>query len=163
METPDAIGWVNGGESILVECKNSRTDYRADAKKPHRQFVKLGMGDLRYYMFPEGMLIPDDWDNCGWGYLAVNDKRVKVVKQSENFSSQCNHAAEITFLASSLRRVQLRIGNQRLSDFIHASNSPLFQERYSMPSQEKVHAVDCKCVKCEEYRQMIRDSMPNNE
>lgn len=75
-EAPDAIGfrargWLDG--SVLVECKVSRADFLADAKKPHRTPGR-GLGVWRYYMCPEGMIdveeIPEKW-----GLLYVGPRR----------------------------------------------------------------------------------------
>jgi hypothetical protein len=75
-ESPDALGfraagWIDG--SVLVECKTSRTDFLADAKKPHRLEGK-GMGRWRYYMCPEGLINPDELP-ARWGLLYVDSKR----------------------------------------------------------------------------------------
>lgn len=65
-EVPDAIGFrisEPGLGSVVIECKVSRSDFRADAKKPHRG--ASGMGRYRYFLCPDGMLepaeIPDRW------------------------------------------------------------------------------------------------------
>lgn len=70
-EIPDAIGFSlsePGYGSTVIEVKVSRSDFLADAKKPHRQ--SGGMGNWRYYMAPRGMLrlgeIP-----AGWGLIEV--------------------------------------------------------------------------------------------
>jgi len=42
-ETPDAIGWAHGC-SIVVECKVSRADFRADMRKVHAREPTSGMG-----------------------------------------------------------------------------------------------------------------------
>lgn len=78
-EIPDAIGFLQfpdyktGVQSILVEVKTSRSDFRADAKKPHRSTGALCMGDLRYYMVPEGLVTPDEIPE-GWGLLYVTSR-----------------------------------------------------------------------------------------
>ncbi|HEX9959843.1 MAG TPA: hypothetical protein VGB00_02855, partial [Pyrinomonadaceae bacterium] len=52
-EQPDAIGW-RGGNSILIECKVSRSDFLADRKKSFREHLEMGMGDYRYFLAPVG-------------------------------------------------------------------------------------------------------------
>lgn len=64
-EKPDAIGWGNQ-VSILVECKTSRQDFLADAKKPHR--FREGVGQERWFYMPAGIVVPDDLPE-GWGLL----------------------------------------------------------------------------------------------
>jgi hypothetical protein len=68
-EEPDAIAWRTQPntcrtESILVECKASRADFFADQKKWHRIY-RDGLGDLRWYLTPRGLLdvgeVPDGW------------------------------------------------------------------------------------------------------
>ena len=73
-ETPDAVGWV-GTTCIVVECKTSRSDFRADAKKFFRQMPKHGVGDWRFYLTAPGLLdgltLPD-----GWGWYEVRGRSV---------------------------------------------------------------------------------------
>lgn len=71
-EIPDAIGFRRKGHrdgSVVVEVKVSRSDFLADAKKPHR--ASGGIGNRRYFMCPEGMISVDELP-AGWGLLVVN-------------------------------------------------------------------------------------------
>ncbi len=80
-ERADAWGyrWGFDGGSVLVEVKTSRSDFLADAKKPHRNGEKLGMGLYRYYLCPEGIIQLEDLPE-GWGLLWVNKRgHVKVL------------------------------------------------------------------------------------
>lgn len=63
-ETPDAIGWGYLGESILVECKTSRSDFKADQKKTHRHWG--GVGKERWYFTTRGLVRPKEVPK-GWG------------------------------------------------------------------------------------------------
>jgi len=76
-ESPDAIGVRVSGcsdaGSTIVECKVSRSDFLADAKKAHRK-MGGGMGRWRYYMCPEGLIAPDELPEK-WGLLYVSEKR----------------------------------------------------------------------------------------
>jgi len=59
MERPDAIGWrASVTQSIVVECKANIYDFWGDSKKPFRVHPYMGMGILRYYIVPEGMVKP---------------------------------------------------------------------------------------------------------
>jgi hypothetical protein len=72
-EMPDAIGFRAAGrvtETVVVEVKCSRSDFFADAKKPHRADGE-GMGLYRYFMCPEGLIRPDEVPER-WGLLWVN-------------------------------------------------------------------------------------------
>jgi hypothetical protein len=100
-ETPDVIGW-NSHKSILIECKTSRRDFYAEAKKPWRSNRILGMGNLRYYMCEPGV-IPIDKIPDGWGLLEISDRKVNVAKDAEYVKSNKNN--EIVMLLSHIRRL----------------------------------------------------------
>lgn len=75
-EIPDAIGFRRTGYeptdgSVLVEVKTSRSDFLADARKPHRS--SGGVGSWRYYLAPHGLIDPDELPT-GWGLLQVNQR-----------------------------------------------------------------------------------------
>lgn len=75
-EAPDAIGfravgWCDG--SVAVECKTTRGDFLADARKPHRATPDAGMGRWRYYLAPEGLIDVAELPS-GWGLLEVTDR-----------------------------------------------------------------------------------------
>lgn len=67
-EIPDVIAF-NSWESILIECKASRSDFLSDKKKPHR---KKGMGNWRFYCCPTGMIKKEELPER-WGLLYVNE------------------------------------------------------------------------------------------
>lgn len=79
-EIPDAIGFRASGHwdgSYVVEVKTSRSDFLADAKKPHR--ASGGMGNWRYFMAPTGLIKTSELP-AGWGLLEVNGRgHVKAV------------------------------------------------------------------------------------
>lgn len=71
-EMPDSIGFraaTRETETVVVEVKVSRSDFLADAKKPHRADGE-GMGLYRYFMCPEGLIQPDEVPER-WGLLWV--------------------------------------------------------------------------------------------
>jgi hypothetical protein len=100
-EQADAIGW-GGGFSYLVECKASRSDFLADAKKSFRQHPESGMGYYRWFMSPLGMLSTDELPR-GWGLIEVG-ARVREVKKPQPFYTY-NRQHENNLLISALRRV----------------------------------------------------------
>lgn len=65
-EFPDAMGWRGIGESVLVECKASITDFRADKHKPHRQYD--GLGQERWFYAKRGVIPVSELPE-GWGLL----------------------------------------------------------------------------------------------
>lgn len=66
-ERCDAMGWWR--YLIVVECKVSRADFFADARKPHRQ-IACGLGRERWYLTPPGLIgsqqVPDGWGLLEW-------------------------------------------------------------------------------------------------
>jgi len=76
-EIPDAIGWRNMGDSILVECKTSRSDFSRDMRHKNCHSPKMGMGRRRYFMTLPGLLFLEEIPQ-GWGLLEVHEKYVRV-------------------------------------------------------------------------------------
>jgi len=78
-EQPDAIGWKRG-YSYLIECKTSRSDYKAQERKAHN-YPGMGMGDFRYYLTPKDLITRDEL-YPDWGLLEIDKGRIhKVVGQ----------------------------------------------------------------------------------
>lgn len=100
-ETPDAIGFTSWN-SILVECKASRADFRRDAEKACRRRGG-GMGCERFYMAPEGMLKPEEIPE-GWGLIEINALG-KARRRKDSKSRMVEDRSEITLLISALRRI----------------------------------------------------------
>jgi len=113
-ETPDAIGWRQDF-STLIECKASRSDFLADAKKFYRRYPDMGIGKFRYYLCPSGLLHLEDLPEK-WGLLWAHKRGITIKRPSDYF----NHdpGAEIRFLVSMLRRTQVRLGEQPLADWL---------------------------------------------
>ena len=113
-ELPDAIGFRSNA-SIMIECKNSKSDFERDKLKKTRVAPELGMGDWRFYLCPEGLILPHDLPE-GWGLLyAINTRTVKGVSgvpgnclwgTMQPFKA--NKTAEMQLMYSALRK--LRIG-----------------------------------------------------
>lgn len=101
-ETADAIGW-HGRNSILVECKASVSDFRADAAKSFRINPDSGMGCQRYYCAPRGLLnvnaIPPRWGLLEWDGKCL----MELIKSGHHAESAARQ--EISLLLSALRRV----------------------------------------------------------
>jgi len=104
-EIPDVIGF-NSHRSILIECKVSRADFKADKHKPHRNHIKK-LGNLRYYLTLPNVACPEDIDN-GWGLLYPIGKTIKEIKESEYFGDNSIKAAEWAILYSIVRRLERR-------------------------------------------------------
>lgn len=115
-EIPDAIGWHTNGyatTSMLIECKTSRADYRADRQKIARLLPDRRMGRECLYLAPAGVLTADEVRAQGWGLLeAVPATRERwsvhgwsVRHTVGAIEGEANHAQETAFLISALRRV----------------------------------------------------------
>lgn len=104
-ETPDAIGWrqTHPPASVLIECKASRADFRADQKKFFRKHDRYGIGQSRHYMAPAGILTLEDIPRR-WGFLEVHGTRIMVVRRSEPFPDY-DKSQEIRLLLSCIRRI----------------------------------------------------------
>jgi hypothetical protein len=103
-EEADGIGWSSRG-SILIECKASRTDFLVDAQKHFRRHPEFGMGSLRYFLAPTGLLKPDELPER-WGLLEYTEGHAfpRKVKQAIAFPAH-NLSAENKLLISALRRI----------------------------------------------------------
>lgn len=102
-ENPDAIGWHNS-QSMIVECKVSRSDFVNDLKKPFRHGAGRGVGNLRYYMAPSGVIPRAFAETLGfrWGILEITDSKIRMIKQSALFEAY--RQQELAILLSALRR-----------------------------------------------------------
>lgn len=115
-ETPDAIGWMRSGETIVVECKASRADFLADAKKFFRREPSRGMGCFRYYMATVGLISQHEIP-AGWGLLEITAKGVAAPIISHAHECECRWgrhttafpersvAGETSMLVSLIRRL----------------------------------------------------------
>lgn len=77
-EQPDVLGVKNAGDTYLIEVKVSRADFRADAKKWHRQKGR-GLGTIRAYLTPPGLLKPCEVP-YGWLLLEVHGKKKPIIR-----------------------------------------------------------------------------------
>ena len=132
-ETPDAIGWKRGSHSVLVECKISRADFLIDQQKPFRMKSEVGMGCERFYLTPAGLLNLDELPQ-GWGLLELRATKVEIVHPSlKNFRSTKGFRYEMNLLLASLRRVEVRIEPQSITDFLKWKNRMAEYNRGSLP------------------------------
>jgi hypothetical protein len=119
-EIPDAIGFRSGGAiSVLIECKTSRSDFLADGKKMCRTEHVQGMGNVRYYMAPQGMV---DANECpdGWGLIEVRrhggnlaaervlgpEGQIRKTRIEEEYWHDANKHCERSLMYSALHRMQ---------------------------------------------------------
>ncbi len=132
-EMPDAIGWKKTCHSVLVECKVSRSDFLADGDKPFRRDPQIGVGCERFYMAPKGLLRIEEIPAI-WGLLEVSGRQVEKVKGSaKKLRSEIGFGYEMNLLLASLRRVEVRIEPQTITDFLKWKNRMLEYNRGSLP------------------------------
>lgn len=79
LEIADAIGWRWDMTSILVECKVSLADFKADKNKPHRKQGQVSLGQERWYLAPKG-IIPVSEVPKHWGLLELKGNRIYRTK-----------------------------------------------------------------------------------
>jgi hypothetical protein len=122
-EVPDVIAWRGLCKSVLVECKVSRSDFLADASKPFRMKPEEGMGSQRFYLAPVGVIRRADLPKH-WGLLELQGREVRlVVKPGRvDLRTQAGLMKEMNLLLASLRRVEVRIDPQTITDFLKWKN-----------------------------------------
>ena len=134
-ETPDAIGWKRGCHSVTVECKISRADFLADREKPFRRKPEKGMGCERFYLTPAGLLAPENLP-AGWGLLELRGRSVEMLCGSTGkLRAAVGFRREMNLLLASLRRVEVRIEPQSITDFLKWKNRMAEYNRGSLPQE----------------------------
>lgn len=111
-EEPDVIAWTRA-RSTLVEVKASRADFGADKKKLFRAHPEQGMGVLRFYACPPGVVRPEDLPPS-WGLMLVTRKGVRVEVDARPQAQ--NQASEIALLVSALERATEGWGQKMFGD-----------------------------------------------
>jgi len=133
-EMPDAIGWKKACHSVLVESKVSRADFLADRDKAFRRKPEIGVGCERYYLAPRGLIKSEELPG-GWGLLEVCGREIELVKASaKNLRSTAGFANEMNLLLSSLRRVEIRIEPESITDFLKWKNRMAEYNRGTLPN-----------------------------
>jgi hypothetical protein len=121
-EMPDAIGWKRACHSVLIECKISRADFLIDRNKPFRRQPELGVGCERFYLAPRALLSPHEL-LPGWGLLEYHNRKTELVRPSKkNLRSDQGFRYEMNLLLASLRRVEIRIEPQTVTEFLKWKN-----------------------------------------
>lgn len=121
-EMPDAIGWKRACHSVLVECKVSRGDFLVDRSKPFRQQPEIAVGCERFYLASRGLIRLEDLPR-GWGLLELHSRRIEMIRPSKkNLRSDEGFRCEMNLLLASLRRVEIRIEPQTITEFLKWQN-----------------------------------------
>jgi len=122
-EVPDVIGWKGFCQSVLVECKASRSDFLSDANKPFRLKPEEGLGSKRFYMAPAGMIAREELPKY-WGLLESKGRDVimAVKPGRQDLRTSAGLMKEMNLLLASLRRVEVRIEPQTITEFLKWKN-----------------------------------------
>lgn len=132
-EMPDAIGWKRASHSVVVECKISRADFLADRDKPFRQKPEVAMGCERFYLTPPDLLDIGELP-AGWGLLECHVREIEVVRPSaRNLRTAKGFGYEMNLLLASLRRVEVRIEPQSITEFLKWKNRMAEYNRGALP------------------------------
>jgi hypothetical protein len=132
-EMPDAIGWKRTNHSVLVECKITRADFLADRGKPFRQKAEQGVGSERFYLTPPALVKLEELP-VGWGLLEFRRGGIEAIHPSaKNLRAAAGFRYEMNLLLASLRRVELRIEPQSITDFLKWKNRMAEYNRGTLP------------------------------
>jgi hypothetical protein len=132
-EMPDAIGWKRANHSVLVECKVTRADFLADRSKPFRVKPEQGVGCERFYLTPSSLLRAEELP-AGWGLLELRRGRIEMAQASaKNLRTATGFRYEMNLLLASLRRVEVRIEPQSITDFLKWKNRMTEYNRGALP------------------------------
>lgn len=132
-EIPDAIGWKRANHSVLVECKISRADFLVDRAKPFRLDSATGLGCERYYLAPSKLIAVEELP-AGWGLLECHNRKVEMAKPSaRNLRSVKGLNFEMNLLLASLRRVEIRIEPESITEFLKWKNRMAEYNRGTLP------------------------------
>jgi hypothetical protein len=132
-EMPDAIGWKRACHSVLIECKVTRPDFLADRAKPFRLKPQQGVGCERFYLAPVGMLSRDELPT-GWGLLECRAGRIETAHPSaKDLRTATGFRYEMNLLLASLRRVEVRVEPQSITDFLKWKNRMAEYNRGTLP------------------------------
>lgn len=102
---PDVIGF-NRWDSVVLECKVSRSDFLADKRKIHRHSFNQ-CGNYRYYLVLPNIVSVEDIPE-GWGLLYLQARCINIIKPSVRNSEPNVRAAEYSILYSIARRAEIR-------------------------------------------------------
>lgn len=132
-EMPDAIGWKRACHSVLIECKVSRADFLADFDKPFRKKPALGLGCERFYLTPPDLVRCDELPP-GWGLLELRNRHIAIIQAAaRDLRKATGFRHEMNLLLASLRRVEIRIEPQSITDFLKWKNRMAEYNRGTLP------------------------------
>lgn len=114
-EMPDALGFRPlAQQTVLIECKTSRSDFLADRHKPWRGSPSAGMGSWRYFLCPPEVIRPEDLAP-DWRLLWCEPHRIRRIHDPDRPTVRPDFpdrdtAAERCLLEDALSYLQKQIG-----------------------------------------------------
>lgn len=123
-EIPDAIGWKPNGRSLLVECKTSRADFRADGEKEWRKNPLVALGAERYYFCQPGIIKPEELPE-GWGLAELKGNGVHIVvhcRPRKDLRSDLAKGYEMRMLVAAIGRTAARLQPVQLNEWLKYEN-----------------------------------------
>jgi hypothetical protein len=99
-ESPDIFGFGLACTQ-LIEVKVSRSDFLADKKKYWRQNQTKGLGQLRAYLCPKGIINANELPEK-WGLFYYENGKIEIIKEPE--IQTCDSMQEMNLAASIIRR-----------------------------------------------------------
>ena len=132
-EIPDAIGFRNGGQdSVLIECKASRSDFLRDGQKRHRQAGVSALGSYRYYLSEPDIIRPEDLPER-WGLLWVKPRGLRLVAGADPGRHYWPAETDVwrwpagpgerALMFSALQRLKLSMRGSSFRDAVHRTYS----------------------------------------
>ena len=106
-EIPDIIGFSHHN-TVVIECKASISDFKADQNKSHRhRMVGKKLGNHRFYLCPAKLLVPDLIPE-GWGLLYCHPGKITTEIPAPRHNDPYIRAEEYKVLYSIARRTVIR-------------------------------------------------------
>jgi len=91
------------------------------------------VGCERYYLAPNTLIRIEELP-AGWGLLEVHGRRIEKVRRSaKDLRSEIGFRYEMNLLLASLRRVEVRIEPQSITDFLKWKNRMAEYNRGALP------------------------------
>jgi hypothetical protein len=130
----------------------SRADFLADRGKAFRQRPELGVGAERFYLAPASVIRVEELPK-GWGLLEWHNRRVTMAHPArKNQRGDEGFRCEMNLLLASLRRVELRIEPQTITEFLKWKNRMADYNGGELPeglaplAEEPNHYLDSKAT-----------------
>ena len=126
--------WVEAGFAFGPGgVQVTRADFLADRAKPFRQKPEQGVGSERFYLTPASLVKVQELP-AGWGLLEYRRGRIERMQDSaKNLRTATGFRYEMNLLLASLRRVEVRIEPQSITDFLKWKNRMAEYNRGTLP------------------------------